>query len=316
MATCRDTTVQVVLAAGTQAVAWGTPRVDHATGASGAIGAATAYALVGDTLVSVDTVPGSVDAGPALPGQTRWLLDTLSAAVRRATGSTADLPTPTQAAVRAAARYRPLDRADLAAVPKGAEPAGMLTPADLHDASHGTAASTAEWRINASDGATPIQAQLPACASAGGDTGVGGAATLVYGRGAANVYLARSPGVASGADPARAWSLYELRITLDPSELAAVRAAFARAAACPRQEIGTILGTLTDEVSGTSRVVAWQVDKAGAVRAVQAWILQGNRLVQIQSELEDPTAAKASAPLPGLGWFREVVDRAAQRMDG
>jgi hypothetical protein len=208
---CRNASFQVVLAEDETVVVWGTPLT---TGAVGAIGTASAFALVGDTLVSLDAAPGGSRGGPALPGQTRWLLDTLSAAVDRATGSVPALPEPNAAAARAAARYRLLDPAQVVRAPSAdaratadddTVPPGFITPADL-----GPTGNWSQVLVPGNDG-TPLQAQLPGCAS--------GAEVLVYGRGAAQSYVGRMPGGGAGGSAGATLAVCGMSALLETNDI-------------------------------------------------------------------------------------------------
>lgn len=300
--TCRDTAVQVALAADQTAVVWGTPRT---TGAIGAIGPASAFALVGDTLIGLDTLPGGEDAGPALPGQARWMLDTLSAAVERATGSIPELPVPTAAAQRAAQRYRSLEPGQITrgtfdgAGQRSPVPAGLLTPADL--------GIGATWSAGSAGTGTPVQAQLPGCAT--------GSPVLVYGRGTGQAYR----GQPLSAEPSNAagWGVYEVRITVDPATVPTVQAALAASAACPHRQVTSHLGPMTVETAGPNRALARQDRADGSTAAAFGWILHGTTLVQLEAEAGDATSSVGGGTLPGgAAWFLQIMDRAETLMDG
>jgi hypothetical protein len=304
--TCRDTTIQVSLAADETAVAWGTPLT---AGAVGAIGPARAFALVGDTLISLDALPGGAGGGPALPGQTRWMLDTLSAAVERATGSAPKLPEPSAAAEQAAQHYRRLDPGQVTrgtsggAGQRSSVPAGFLTPEDL-----GTSAT---WSAGEAGTGTPVQAQLPGCAN--------GSPVLVYGKGTGQPYR----GVPSSAGPsgpgadAAGWGVYEVRITVDPTTVPTVQAALAAAARCPRLQVTSHLGPMTVETAGPTRALVRQDRPDGSTASAFGWILHGTTLVQLEAETGDPTSSPSDGTLPGGAvWFRQIMDQAETRMDG
>jgi len=299
MATCKDTSVQVLLAAASDVVVWGTPRT--ATTA-GPIGPATAYALAGDTLVSLDTVPGSIDSGPALPGQARWLLDTLDAAVRRATGTTTTLPPLTPAARTAAQHYRQLDPGHAS----GGDPdplRGLLRPADLDAVGSAAGFAADGWSLTDMQTATPFQAQLPVC--------LGRSQTLLYGRGTSSTLTRQQ---AHG----RPHEVNQLRMSIDATSASTARQALTAVSNCPGAQLDTIAGQATSTIDSPTRVLAWQPAGDGTRLVAEAWILHNTQLVQLSANLEGLTTAEGSAnSLPtAKEWFLQVVKRAESTMDG
>lgn len=119
---CSTTSMGSVLAASQTVLVVGRLLPADSPGPVGAVGFAQAFALSGSTLVRLVTHPGVTDNDTALPGQTRWILDTLGQAVVRATGRTPTLPTPNAAAEQAASAYaRHAQRGVDAASPAPAE---------------------------------------------------------------------------------------------------------------------------------------------------------------------------------------------------
>lgn len=80
---------------------------------TGAVSHAQAFAVVGRTLVTIDTFPGGRHGGLRLPGQTAWLARVTATALERATGTSLPPPEPNREALSAAAApYVPPTQAD------------------------------------------------------------------------------------------------------------------------------------------------------------------------------------------------------------
>jgi hypothetical protein len=228
--------------------------------------------------------------------------------VARATGSVPVLPEPNSAAERAAKHYRTLapgqvPRGTSGAGQRSSGPAGFLAPDDL-----GTGAT---WSAGAAETGTPLQAQLPGCAS--------GSPVLVYGKGAGLAYRGVPPDNGrSGAGPDTAgWSVYEMRVTLDPATVPTVQAALAAAAACPRGQVTTPFGAMTMEESGATRALVRQDRSDGSTGAARGWILHDTTLVQLDALAGNPTGSSRDGTLPGgAAWFRQLMDRAEALIDG
>jgi hypothetical protein len=340
LARCPSSPPQVVLAATDDIFVFGVPMT---SGPVGAIGYVKAVALRGDVLVSLETLPGGAVGGPALPGQTHWMLDTLRAAVVRATGAAPVLPPPNAAAVQAAAKYRQLDPGQVVHVESPAPDAGGAAGATAPDAA-AAPSGTAPTGAASGDGPTtarstvrsdpvlpgfltvadlgPVGAwsavavggdrtsdpglilQLPACAGRTGRT--------VRGAGASQLYRGWLNGTGPDAVNGNEWIVNETRITLDPTSAGRAKQALAEAAACPTSALMTNLGRLTSSASVAWRIVALQDRPDGSSGYAQGWLLHGPTLVQVDTL---PGGAHGGEALPGgSGWFSDVLVRAEDRM--
>jgi hypothetical protein len=292
---CSTTSMGSVLAASQTVLVVGRLLPADSPGPAGAVGFAQAFALSGSTLVRLVTHPGVTGDDTALPGQTRWILDTLGQAVVRATGRTPALPTPNAAAEKAASAYarhpqRGVDTASPAQVP-----AGFLTLADL-----GTAGA---WSV--SDDVTErtsgqLSIQIPSCP--------GQTLTTVHGQGTTQTYRGWTTGTGPNADSSNAWPLDETVVRLDGGATSTVRTVLGRLAACAT--VRTADGEMAVRVAEESRVILAREQGNGGVGAVQAWVLRGTTLVCLTTGPDDERQA-----LPGgLPWFTALLDTAERRV--
>jgi hypothetical protein len=317
-ATARETaactspgTEQVLLATSPQVVVFGS------TITEGPVGMATAVALSGTTLVSIDTLPGGAALGVGLPGQTQWLVDLVRTAVQRAGAPEPAAPQLTSAALAAAAEYAPSHVSDVPPVteppaPSGT-PTGFLVPAEIEAL---TRQATRSGVPGASQQGSPVwlddqpaqsfgsaPLQIPQCQGPL-ITVVGDQRTALY----------RSP-LPSASPGSMNWLVEETKVKLSAQLLQPAREALQRLAQCASvtERPGQRFELTMTRVSAAP-LIFQTARTGGGIHGLSTWMLSGDTLLSLGTYTQDVETSGTGGPaLPvGVDWFRGLIGLAVR----